>query len=400
MRIKILFSIFVVTSLLLAILIGMRFNTLTAITDTIPRSLFSALVHKNQQNTKSNASSTTADGTLLSIYSQLEIKPESVKRVFSPDDSLVSINAEVPKGKPMEWIIWVFTSCLTKTGYTIDNCTFVSEERGCEMAFVSRKHSAPKLSIKIKRGKSYFSKTARIAIIIEDFQFNADKSTIDILSFEEPLTVSMRAGKKLTTSTAQIADEYKKEIMILQPMEPVPQSTNTPPEQVIMVHYTEDKIRSLLRESAQNIPVFKGFSNYFGNRVLEDSDVMNTICDEIKKQNKYLIVSTDSRKSVAGAAAQKAGLPFMEIDYSFSIRQSESGISDSLRHCAVLAQKKGSLLIKGQPVPQFINALKENRQLFLSNGIQFVYVSDLLTPSESQPKSSVSEIHNEISSGK
>jgi polysaccharide deacetylase 2 family uncharacterized protein YibQ len=268
------------------------------------------------------------------------------------------------------------------------------------MVFVSRKHSAPKLSIKIKRGKSYFSKTARIAIIIEDFQFNADKSTIDILSFKEPLTVSMRAGKKLTSSTAQIADEYKKEIMILQPMEPVPQTSNTPPEQVIMVHYTEDKIRGLLRESAQNIPVFKGFSNYFGNRVLEDSDVMSTICDEIKKQNKYLIVSTDSRKSVAGAAAQKAGLPFMEIDFSFSIGQSEPGIGDSLRHCAVLAQKKGSLLIKGQSVPQFINALKENRQLFLNNGIQFVYVSDLLTPSESQPKPSVSENHNETSSGK
>jgi polysaccharide deacetylase 2 family uncharacterized protein YibQ len=268
------------------------------------------------------------------------------------------------------------------------------------MVFVSRKPSAPKLLIKIKRGKSYFSKTARIAIIIEDFQFNADKSTIDILSFEEPLTVSMKAGKKLTTSTAQIANEYKKEIMILQPMEPVPNTASTQSDQVIMVHYTEDKIRTLLRESAQNIPTFKGFSNYFGSRVLEDSDVMNIICDEIKKQDKYLIVSTDSRKSVARAAAQKAELPFMEIDYTFSIRQNESGISDSLRHFAVLAQKKGTLLIKGHPVPQFINALKQNRQLFLSNGIQFVYVSDLLSPSESQPKSPESEIHNEISPGK
>jgi polysaccharide deacetylase 2 family uncharacterized protein YibQ len=398
MRIKILFSTFIVTSLLLALLIGMRFNTLKAITNTIPLSFISDLIHKKQQKTTNNAQSTTADGALLAIYNQLEIKPESVKRVFTPNDSLVSIHAEIPKGKPMEWIIWVFSSSLAKTGYTVDNCTYISEEHGCEMVFVSDKHSAPKLSIKIKRGKSYFSKTARIAIIIEDFQFNADKSTVDILSFEEPLTVSMRAGKKLTVSTAQIVNEYKKEIVILQPMEPVPKTTQS--EEVIMVHYTEDKIRTLLRESAQNIPAFKGFSNYFGNRILEDSDVMSIICDEIKKQNKYLIVSTNSRKSVAGVAAQKAGLPFMEVDYTFLIGQNESGISDSLRHCAVLAQKKGSLLIKVHPQAEFINALKENRQLFLSNGIQFIYVSDLLTPSESQPTSSESDIHNEISSGK
>jgi polysaccharide deacetylase 2 family uncharacterized protein YibQ len=398
MRIKILFSTFIVTSLLLALLIGMRFNTLKAITNTIPLSFISDLIHKKQQKTTNNAQSTTADGALLAIYNQLEIKPESVKRVFTPNDSLVSIHAEIPKGKPMEWIIWVFSSSLAKTGYTVDNCTYISEEHGCEMVFVSDKHSAPKLSIKIKRGKSYFSKTARIAIIIEDFQFNADKSTVDILSFEEPLTVSMRAGKKLTVSTAQIVNEYKKEIVILQPMEPVPKTTQS--EEVIMVHYTEDKIRTLLRESAQNIPAFKGFSNYFGNRILEDSDVMSIICDEIKKQNKYLIVSTNSRKSVAGVAAQKAGLPFMEVDYTFLIGQNESGISDSLRHCAVLAQKKGSLLIKVHPQAEVINALKENRPLCLSNGIQFIYVSDLLTPSESQPTSSESDIHNEISSGK
>ncbi len=400
MRIKILFSIFIVTSMLLALLIGMRFNTLRSITDILPQGFISGLIHKNQQKVTNNDLPTSTDGVLRSVYKQLEINPQSVKRVFTPDDSLVSIRADIPKGKPMEWIIWVFTSSLAKAGYTIDNCSFISEERGCDMIFLSRKHSAPKLSIKIKRGKSYFSKTASIAFIIEDFQFNADKSTIDILSFEEPLTVSMRAGKKLTTSTAQIADEYKKEIVILQPMEPVPHSMHTPQEQVIMVHYTEDKIRSLLRESAQNIPAFKGFSNYFGNRVLEDSDVMNIICDEIKKQNKYFIISTTSRKSVAGAAAQKAELPFMKIDYTFSIGQNESGISDSLRHFAVLAQKKGSLLIKGHPVPQFINALKQNRELFLNNGIQFVYVSDLLTPSESKQKSSESEIHNEINSGK
>ncbi|HEX2956575.1 MAG TPA: divergent polysaccharide deacetylase family protein [Chitinispirillaceae bacterium] len=189
----------------------------------------------------------------------------------------------------------------------------------------------------------------------------------------------------------------KNEIVILQPMEPAPSAKSTQSGQIIMVHYTEDKIRAILRESGQNIPSFKGYLNYYGNRVLESSDVMTIICDEIKKQGKYLVVSTDSRKSFAPSAAKKVELPFMEIDYVFSIGQSESGINDSLRHCAVLAQKKGSLLVKGQPVPQFINALKQNRQLFLDNGIQFVYVSDLLNPVDNQSHSSDNENSDKIS---
>ncbi|HEX2956574.1 MAG TPA: hypothetical protein VHO70_07075 [Chitinispirillaceae bacterium] len=161
MRIKILFFIFIITSLLLALMVGMRFNSFRTIIDTLSLNLISGLVHKGQKENGKLVQSTSADTALRSIYSQLEIKPESVKRVFSPDDSLVSISAEIPKGKPMEWVIWVFSSSLSKTGYTIDNCIFISEERGCEMVFLSHKHSSPKLTIKIKTWKIVLFKNSQ-----------------------------------------------------------------------------------------------------------------------------------------------------------------------------------------------------------------------------------------------
>jgi polysaccharide deacetylase 2 family uncharacterized protein YibQ len=398
MRIKILLVTFILTTLLLALLIGLRFNYLSTFVDTLAQKFLSDKTGDTRKLTEKNFQSTTSDVILQSLYTQLEIKPESVKRTFTPDDSLLVISIEVPRGKPMEWIIWLFTSSLGKTGYTVDNCTFISEDRGCNIFLSPKKRSMPKLSIKIARGKTYYSRTAKLAVIIEDFHFNADQSTIDILSFSEPLTLSMRAEKKLATSTAQIANEYKKEIVILQPMEPVPGTE--PANQVIMVHYPEDKIRSILRESVQNMPLFKGYCNFHGSRVLEDSHVMSIICDEIKKQNCYLIVSMDSRKSVAASVAHTTNIPFSEIDYEFTTSQKITGITDSLRHCAVLAQKRGSLLIKGQPTAPFIEALKQSMQIFQDNGIQFVYVSELINSTKNLGSSSEIEGNNETGSGK
>ncbi len=228
MRIKILLIVFIITTLNPRIcLFGLRFNYLNTIVDTLSHKFTDKRPGVNSKLNDKQFQTTSFDGILQSLYAQLEIKPESVKRSFTPEDSLLTIKIEVPRGKPMEWIIWLFTTSLGKSGYTVENCTFSSEERGCTIMLNPQKYNAPKLFIKINRGKTYYSQTAKLAILIEDFRFNADKSTIDILSFSEPLTLSMRSEKKLAASTAQIANEYKKEIIILQPMEPVPKSENT-----------------------------------------------------------------------------------------------------------------------------------------------------------------------------
>jgi polysaccharide deacetylase 2 family uncharacterized protein YibQ len=400
MRIKILSTIFVITTLVLAILIGLKFKNFRNIIDSLPHHFFSTKHTLGKKFSDNNTQSTTTDGILEILYKQLEIKPESVNRIFSPDDSLLSISLEVPRGKPMEWIIWLFTSSLEKTGYSVENCTYISDERGCTIQFISKKHSAPELHIKINRGKLYYSKTAKMAFIIEDFRFNADQPTIDILSFNNPLTLSMRAEKKLATSTAQIANEYKKEIVLLQPMEPIPKTKDDLTTQLIMVHYSDDKIRSILRESVQNIPQFKGLCNYHGGRVLDDSHAMSIICDEIKKENGFLVISTDNRMSNAPAIAKEAHLSYVEVDFSFSVNQTGPGIIDSLRLCAILAQKKGTLLVKGHPTPHFIGALKQALPIFENNGIQLVYVSELIKSIENQKDISKHENHDEKSSGK
>jgi polysaccharide deacetylase 2 family uncharacterized protein YibQ len=183
-------------------------------------------------------------------------------------------------------------------------------------------------------------------------------------------------------------------------MEPFPKTKDDLTTQLIMVHYSDDKIRSILRESVQNIPQFKGICNYHGGRVLDDSHAMNIICDEIKKVNGYLVISTASRKSNAPAVAREQNLPYIEVDFSFSANQTGPGITDSLRLCAILAQKKGTLLVKGHPTPQFIIALKQALPIFEDNGIQLVYVSELIKSIENQKDISKHENHDEMSSGK
>jgi len=91
---------------------------------------------------------------------------------------------------------------------------------------------------------------ARMAILIRDFGFAADKTTVDYLSFPEPLTVALIPSRKLSSWTAQIANEYKKEIVVLLPMEPVMSRSSLAGAPLLMIHYPDVKVRSIIAGAA------------------------------------------------------------------------------------------------------------------------------------------------------
>jgi polysaccharide deacetylase 2 family uncharacterized protein YibQ len=381
MRLKIVFIVFILTSSFLAVFIGLRHRTLKDLLLSLPAKVFTT-TQFNKKVHVTPETSETLDKFLSPLYVQLEIQQESIKRVFSPSDSLLEIAIEIPKGKPIENIIFQFSQAVKKSGYTINDCVYISDSKGCTIVASPKSSRQPKLRITLKQGKVYFSKTAKVAILVEDFKFSADQTTVDFLSFSEPLTVSMVGEKKMATWTAQIANEYHKEIVILLPMEPLSKSLSHYANSTMMVHYSDDKIRSLFNQAVDYIPNSTGFCNLSGSRILEDSRIMNLLCQEIKKMNRYLLISPESRKSAVDTIASNNGIEFREIDFTLNTAQPESILIDSLRLSAVLAQRKGTLLVKGKSGENFIKALKACLPIFNQNGVRFVYVSELFEKSD------------------
>ena len=376
MRFRIIFSIFITTLVFLAILLGIRFGYLEKVIE------FSKL--PKQENKKVAVSkpvknNTSLDSVLNQCFTSLEIPENHYKRRFSLEDSTLMINIQVPRGKPMEWIVWFITSSVTPTGYRVDDCFYYSEQKGCRLNFSSPKPDKPKLIISMKYSTAFFSQTASMAILIEDFGFSADETSVGFLSFPEPLTVALSSTKKLSTWTAQIANEYHKEIILMIPMEPLPRSSKYA-SSAIMVHYPEEKIHSILNTAIESVPHFAGFCNYYGERVLEDSRVMQIILSEVSKHKSYFVMTPGNRKSVAGSIAAKMNVPFREVDFTINSKLSTNAIQDTLSHFATIAQKRGQVLIKGTASASLITALKNALPALKQNGIRLIYVSETLKP--------------------
>ncbi|MFP4013307.1 MAG: divergent polysaccharide deacetylase family protein [Chitinispirillaceae bacterium] len=321
------------------------------------------------------SSSSPLEKKLIGKFLELELYDTDYS--ISNRDSVLEMKVSVPKGKPLEWIVWNFSNATSGSAYTVEDC-FCHKPNRCTIRFKSSNSRQPPVVLKIDRSNRYFSNTAEMAILLEDFGFEADRTTIEYLSFPEPLTVSLVPSQRLASWTAKIADEYKKEIVVLLPMESVPSEYDKYRNSTLMIHFPEDKIRSLLNQSIAAIPNFSGMCNFYGARAMEDSRVMEIVLSEVKKNNSYFVYSKVTRKSVARSVARRLKVPYHPVQGTIELDDSPEKIREKLKKYSIAAQKTGRILIKSPPSPEFIDVLKMQLDELRYNGIRLVYVSDLI----------------------
>jgi polysaccharide deacetylase 2 family uncharacterized protein YibQ len=338
-----------------------------------------AFLRPKEIPTRNGRALTPLENNILDRLKSLEIADSAVVFHGLPGDTALEIHAALPRGKPFEWVIWQLSSTAAGTPYTVEDCACLPDDRGCFIRFTSGIAGQPPVLLSGTWASRYNSTSAKMSIVISDFGFAADQTTIDYLSFPEPLTVALSPSRKLSAWTARISKEYKKEIIILQPMEPAPAQRTGDDQRpaCIMIHYPEERLRSIIAGAAAAVPSFSGFSNNGGARVLEDSRVTTIIFAEIKKHHGYFLEAGTTHKSVAAAIARKAQLPFAIIDFSVDTSMKLSRIQEIIDKCALDARKRGQSIICSRATDVFLRALKNRLPLLKRNGIRLSYVSEL-----------------------
>ncbi len=312
---------------------------------------------------------------LAAKFAELELRDADYSIQYIPKDSAIEIKAAVPRGRPMEWVIWNLSNAPTAP-YRVDDCLCASETN-CAITFRSSNAKHPKAVVKIQQSNRYMSNTAKMAILIENFVYEANTIAIEYLSFPEPLTVAILPAEKFSARTAQIAEEHKKETVLLLPMEPLPQQYDKYKGSMVMIHYGDEQIRNIIAHAAAAVPNFSGVCNFHGAKVMEDSRALGIILSEVSKRKAFFVYTDISKKSVAAQLTKSMKIPNAPIQGSIDATATAEQAKEKLRRYSVTAEKTGKVLIKAQPSPAFIKALKEEAEAFKKNGIRLVYVSEL-----------------------
>jgi polysaccharide deacetylase 2 family uncharacterized protein YibQ len=345
---------------------------------------FSRLLHAFRApaaaGAQTQAKNTTGSGgfSLESVLrrklGELEVRPADIS--VKPGPQMV-IQAAIPRGKPLEGIIWQLSSAADGSQYRVSDCVFDEKKLSCTLQFASLSKKDPPVTLVVSGSERYFSGTAVMALVIENLEDTAYQTAVSLLSIPEPFTVSITPVSKKADIIAQLADQHKKEVVIRLPLEPTGKVPREFEQATIMVHFSREAIHNIISAGVKHIPNAKGFSNLWGSRGLEDSRLTGIVFDEIKKQHGYFIEAPATKNSVARAVAASAPIPYAEMGGRLE-KSSPADLLAEIKRYAAAAQAKGAITVRCTATKQLVEALRASLPFLKQNGIRLVYVSEIV----------------------
>jgi len=371
-----MFGKIIIRSFLFIILIGAAYILFKAYTPEIASFLQNLKTNKNLSLPRNPVRPKSKDlvKNIYTILKSLDVNPDGITSQLFLEENTREIKATIPRGVPLALLIWQFTDATTRTDYDIADSYIVANQNTHHLIFISKRKE--KIRLILSQDSRYLSGSVKMAVLINNFGFSAEKTTIDYLSFPDPLTVSLLPTETVSEWTAKIANHYKKEILISLPLEGYRASGKI--KNTILLHYDDEKIKSLIHEAITCIPNFSGFCNYDGSRALEDSRVTKLVLGETKRRHGFFVQIGKIRKSLVAEKCRELQVPYQEVSKIISDKANEHSVDSLLTRAVITGRRTGQVIVCSPPTSAFIRTLTRKKDLLTENGVQLVYVSDIL----------------------
>ena len=226
----------------------------------------------------------------------------------------------------------------------------------------------PIISKKFKRPK--------VAVVMDDFGYNASDMD-DFFAAGYPITLSILPNQKYSARIAEQAHSRGYEVILHLPLEASKDDVKEEPG-TIRTSMSDSEITAILNDELASTPHIDGVSNHMGSKATEDRRVMSTVAGVLKKKKMYFFDSLTSRKSVAREASIDAGIRYGRRDIFLDIPNDPSYIEKQLLALRKMAFVKGSAIAVCQDRHNTIFVLKKMMPLLADDGIDFVFLSELV----------------------
>lgn len=222
----------------------------------------------------------------------------------------------------------------------------------------------------------YHGRRMKVALVIDDA--GNDMSGLDsFLEFKGKLTIAVLPELANSARSAERAHQAGKEVILHLPMQPL--GDENPGPGVIEVTFDREEIYRVLEADLATVPFAVGVNNHMGSLATQDKRVMDSIFSYLQRTNKYFLDSRTVQTTVSRDAADAHGVSFIERNYFLDIKTDTQSIDVALKQGLSYAAKNGFVVMIGHVQHKELAALlKENYTEYLNQGVEFVFVSDLI----------------------
>jgi polysaccharide deacetylase 2 family uncharacterized protein YibQ len=233
---------------------------------------------------------------------------------------------------------------------------------------------------------------AKLAIIIDDFG-QSRAGVNEMMEIDKPLTFAIMPF--LIHSTEDAEEAYKKghEVIIHLSMEPKVGKASWLGPRPIMATTNGDEIVKIVTDAYENIPHAMGANIHMGSKASSSEPVMHTVLNVVGAHNGYFVDSKTSDKRVPLRLAFEKGIPCVENNIFIDSTQSKVKIKSQLKKAADYAINNKFAVAIGHVGPDggvvTAQAIREMLPVFEENGVELVYVSDLILSKYDNKKSGI-----------
>jgi polysaccharide deacetylase 2 family uncharacterized protein YibQ len=221
----------------------------------------------------------------------------------------------------------------------------------------------------------------RIAIVIDDFGNNGSETVMDLINLDHPITISVLPHCPHTTDLAHAAHRAGKEVIAHIPMQPRGYPEVDPGEGALMNDHTREQLIRRINAALDDVPHAVGANNHMGSAFTSQHIPMRVLMERLKSRDLFFLDSMTTPESVGVAEATRAGVPTTRNRMFIDSPVDEYGridVRSQLSELKAIALKRGEAVGLGHPHPETLRVLREVLPELESEGIQLVFVSELV----------------------
>lgn len=224
----------------------------------------------------------------------------------------------------------------------------------------------------------------RLALVIDDFGSSRD-GVEEMLSLDIPFTAAVMPFLEYSVSDAQRAYEAGKEVIVHLPMQA--HEKDNPawlgPNPIRITSDTET-VRGIVADAIKEIPYAVGANVHMGTECSENPEIVEAVMETLKQENYFFVDSVTTPHSVCEAVASDLQMHFAQRNVFLEAgNEGKEFAAAQLRRAGEIALEHSYALAIGHVGPEggssTAEAIREVKDELLAQGIEFVYVSQILS---------------------
>jgi polysaccharide deacetylase 2 family uncharacterized protein YibQ len=174
--------------------------------------------------------------------------------------------------------------------------------------------------------------------------------------------------------------------MLHQPMEPASDNMDPGPGS-IDAEMSAHQIEAVLARNLDQVPLARGVNNHMGSKATASPQVMEVVLPFLAERGLFFVDSLTTSASVCREVADRTGIPIAVRDVFLDNVLTREHISGQLQKLKRVALKKGRAIGVGHFHPLTLRTIEELAPSLEQEGVEFVFVSEIIRRMQDKPTS-------------